>query len=220
VRAHYQSLAALFDYPGADYAALAERARRDLAAHYPAAAERLATFAAALPAGVTQLQEIFTRSFDVQAITTLSVGYLVFGDDYKRGELLANLGREHRAAGVDCGRELPDHLPNVLRLLAQWQDEPLRTELVEEILRPALRRMLAEFAPERMEERNRLYARHFRTLIDAPARGATMFREPLAALACVLDEDFPPGEPRPSELENDFLRSLSRELDLESGKAR
>ena len=70
-------------------------------------------------------REIHTRSFEVQSITTLDVGYVAFGDDYKRGELLVNLNREHEAVGVDCGSELPDHLPNVLRLMARWQDPEL-----------------------------------------------------------------------------------------------
>ncbi len=71
----------------------------------------------------------------------------MFGDDYKRGELLVNLNREHGAAGIDCGDELPDHLPNVLRLLARWEDRELAAEFAEEILHPALERMVAEFEP-------------------------------------------------------------------------
>jgi nitrate reductase assembly molybdenum cofactor insertion protein NarJ len=51
---------------------------------------------------------------------------------------MVNLGREQRAAGVAVGSELPDHLPNVLRLIAVWPDRDLVAELVSEILRPAL----------------------------------------------------------------------------------
>ena len=71
----------------------------------------------------------------------------MFGDDYKRGELFVNLNREHAKAGVDCGSELPDHLPNVLRSIAKWEHEELVAEFVEEILHPALARMIAEFEP-------------------------------------------------------------------------
>ena len=91
------------------------------------------------------MQEIFTRSFDVQAITTLGVGYVMFGDDYKRGELLVNLNREHREAGVECGTELPDHLPNVLACSAGGRIRRSSAEFVEEILHPALRMMIEEF---------------------------------------------------------------------------
>ena len=217
---HYDALAALFDYPDVNYAARVEAARRSLGAAYPDARAQLEIFEAAVrDATVTELQEVFTRSFDIQAITTLSVGYLLFGDDYKRGELLANLNREHRAAGVDCGCELSDHLPNVLRLLARWPDHDLVTELVQEVVRPAVERMIAEFAPARMEQRNRLYAKHFKTLIASSAERGTMFREPLAALAAVLDRDFQRIERKPPARNNDFLESLGRELDIEEVKS-
>jgi nitrate reductase assembly molybdenum cofactor insertion protein NarJ len=217
---HYDEFAALFDYPDADYPAGVWAAHVAVADHCPEAAARLETFAATLPDAVHETQEIFTRSFDVQAITTLSVGYLLFGDDYKRGELLANLNREHREAGVDCGRELSDHLPNVLRLMARWPDRALVTELVQEVVRPAVERMLAEFGPERMAQRDRLYAKHFKTLIAASAERGTMFREPLAALAAVLDRDFERAEPKPAERNSDFLQSIGRELDIEASEGR
>ena len=55
------------------------------------------------PEALDEVQEVFTRSFDVQSITTLGVGYVMFGDDYKRGEMLVNLNRELRDAGIDPG---------------------------------------------------------------------------------------------------------------------
>ena len=216
---HYEELAALFDYPDAGYPAKVSAARKGVAG-CSAAAARLEVFAAVLPDAVVELQEIFTRSFDVQAITTLSVGYLLFGDDYKRGELLARLNREHRDAGVDCGRELSDHLPNVLRLLARWPDRELATELVQEVVRPAVEHMIAEFGPERTQQRDRLYAKHFKTLIAASAERGAMFREPLAALLAVLDGDFERAAPRPPARNSDFLQSIGREMDIEASEGR
>jgi hypothetical protein len=115
---------------------------------------------------------------------------------------------------------LSDHLPNILRLMARWQDQELVAELVAEIVRPAVGRMIAEFGPERMEERSSLYAKHFRTLIaSSPARGR-IFREPLTALAAVLDRDFPGTARQRPEVDNDFLRSIGRELDIEGNDGR
>jgi nitrate reductase molybdenum cofactor assembly chaperone len=226
--AHYEMLAALFEYPGRDYPAQVQRICDLLESRYPLAAAQLDRFAKALPSeGKTfseeeldEVQEIFTRSFDVQSITTLSVGYVMFGDDYKRGELLVNLNREHREAGVECGTELPDHLPNVLRLIAGWRDPEMVVEFVEEILHPALERMIAEFGSQRMEQRNSLYKKHFKTLIATSAERGTIFREPLAALVAVLKEDFGLSEWKPPERENDFLRSIGRELDIEASEGR
>lgn len=225
---HYERFAALFDYPDADYPARVRAAQASAATHCPQAAELLETFAGELPSvrgaltppGVADLQEIFTRSFDIQAITTLSVGYLIFGDDYKRGDLLSHLNREHRAAGVDCGSELSDHLPNLLRLMARSGDQELVTELAQEIVRPAVAKMLAEFGPERMERRNKLYAKHFGTLIASSPERRMIFREPLAALAAVLDRDFERIERKLPERSGDFLQSIGRELDIEATEGR
>lgn len=219
----YGRLAPLFDYPREDYPALVESARRLLSTSHPHAARQLESFAAVLPSaaqmlsrdGLDEMQEVFTRSFDVQATTTLSVGYIAFGDDYKRAELLVNLSREHRAAGVECGTELADHLPNILRLIARWQEQDLVTEFVHEILHPSVEQMIAEFGSERIEERNRLYQKHFKTLIDSSATRGTIFRQPLVALLMVLEQDFELSEPRQPERQSDFLRSIGRELDIE-----
>ena len=225
---HYRELAPLFEYPGQDYPARVKAVCKLLEGRYPLAAVDLNAFAIALPSqngafpapALDEMQEIFTRSFDVQSITTLSVGYIVFGDDYKRGELLVNLNREHREAGVDCGSELSDHLPNVLRLIARWRDEEIVVEFVEEILHPALERMISEFDTARMEQRNRLYEKHFKTLIASSAERATIFRMPLMALLAVLTVDFGLSERRHQERESDFLRSIGRELDIETSEGR
>jgi nitrate reductase molybdenum cofactor assembly chaperone len=222
---HYELLAVLFEYPDKDYPASVRRAAAAVARVYPHAAADLDRFAESLPAGaetlspeaLDEMQEIFTRSFDVQAITTLSVGYVAFGDDYKRGELLVNLNREHREAGIECGSELSDHLPNILRLMARWSDRETMVELVEEILRPAVRQMIAEFGPERMEQRNRLYKKHFKTLIATSAGRGAIFSMPLVALAAVLDHDFALRERAQPKPKSDFLRSLRQELDIEAG---
>ncbi len=218
--AHYEQLAALLDYPGEDYPGRVRRACRLLESRCALAAAELNAFAKALPSELEEVQEIFTRSFDVQSITTLGVGYVMFGDDFKRGELLVNLSREHDEVGLDCGTELPDHLPNVLRLIARWQDQELVLEFVEEILHPALEGMIAEFEPQRMKQRNGLYKKHFKTLIVSSAERGTIFRGPLAAVLEVLKEDFGLSEWKPPEQDNDFLRSIGRELDIEANEGR
>ena len=228
IRAHYEQLAPLFEYPGPDYPAHVRLARESLGNRYPVAVAELDAFALALPSetgtfsteALNDMQEIFTRSFDVQSITTLGVGYVMFGDDYKRGELLVNLNREHREAGVDCGTELPDHLPLVLCLLARWPDPEIVGEFVEEILYPALEKMIAEFGPERMEQRNRLYKKYFKTLITSSEERGTIFRAPLAAVNAVLAEDFHPSPPERPERGSDFLRAVGRELDIEAHEGR
>jgi nitrate reductase molybdenum cofactor assembly chaperone len=226
---HYERLGALFDYPDADYPARVAEARDALVTGFPTAARHLEAFARGLPGGeasrletrvLNEVQEIFTRSFDVQSITTLSVGYVMFGDDYKRGELLVNLSRELDAAGIDCGVELPDHLPNVLRLLARWEDPELAREFVQEILYPALRMMIEEFGAARMEQRDRLYRKHFKTLIASSAERGSMFCNSLMAVVAVLERDFDLSAPSVAPRGNDFLGFVGRELDIELTEGR
>jgi len=220
--AHYDYLAA------ADYPAQVQKAYDLLEERYPLAAAELQPFVEQTQTeggtyteeALDEIQEIFTRSFDVQAITTLGVGYVMFGDDYKRGELFVNLSREYADAGIYCGTELADHLPTVLRLIARWQDEDLVAELVEELLHPALHQMIAEFGSQRCQQRNKLYQKHYKTLIASSASRGTMFRAPLAALLEVLKEDFTLSDWKPPEQDNDFLQSLGRELDIEDNAGR
>ena len=226
--AHYDLLADLFEYPQADYPQRVETARRALEGSCPEAAERIAELAAMLPKSdgtlseeaLDEVQEVFTRSFDVQSITTLGVGYVVFGDDYKRGELLVNLNRELREVGVDTGTELSDHLPTVLRLLPLWQDTETMQEFAEQIMHPALVTMISEFGTERMEQRNKLYQKHYKTLIRSSAERGVIFREPLQALLLVLKKDFALGTLKQPEQRSTFLASIGREMDIEAKGSR
>jgi len=94
---------------------------------------------------ILQQQEYYMKTFDVQAVCHLDLGYMLFGEDYKRAQLLVNLQTEHTAAGVDCGSELGDHLPNVLMLLSKTTDPDFAEELGFIITTPAVRFMLTKF---------------------------------------------------------------------------
>ncbi len=215
--AHYLQLADLLDYP---QEGLGDRLRQiypALDAGYPEAAEGLKQFERLIePLSLPSLQELYLRTFDVQAITTLDVGYVLFGDDYKRGKLLVNLTREHRQAGVDCGSELADHLPNVLRLIATMQDQACRTELVKYIVAPALRKMILEFDPGRVDRKNQVYRKHHKTLLEAPPGYGIAYRWVLEAVYRVLKQDFNLEEPPPaSSAQQGFLPAISGEMEIE-----
>lgn len=212
----YAVLADLYAYPTEGYLERIDRVREFLAEHYPAAAEYIDTFRRLLPSeDLEELQELYTRSFDVQAITTLDVGYVLFGEDYKRGELLSNLMREHRLAGNDCGTELGDNLPNLLRLMAKMQDEELVIELVEQILAPALRVMIGEFSPERLAKNDDLYHKHHKTVIEHNSEARTVYQNTLQALREIIHTDFELTETPLLEQTSDFLESLRTEMTIE-----
>ena len=218
-RYHLQLLASLFEYPDADYPDRVRDIKDILSGRYADATAELDRFIELLPANDLQkMQELFTRSFDVQAVTTLDVGYVLFGDDYKRGILLANLNREHRHAGIDTGTELADYIPNLLRLMAVIEDEEVLRDLAYAILAPALLEMIGEFSTERIQKRNKSYEKHYKTLIETPAvavEAVTLYQFALKSLYAVLKQDFALIETMPLQRSNDFLASVSRENEIE-----
>src|SRR3990170_6411017 len=165
--AHYSHLAELLDFPGPEFAARGRALSGLLRESHPDAALEVEHFLDAIPRRTLDLQELHTRTFDVQSLTTLDIGYVLFGDDYKRGALLSNLNREHAQAENDCRGELADHLPNLLRLIPKLKDQDLLEELVEQILVPALMLMIREFDPARIAKKNANYRKHYKTIIDS-----------------------------------------------------
>lgn len=214
---HYNKLAGLFVYPDAGFVPMVQQVQAMLDNRYPEAGAMIKPFTQFVSgASQTELEELYTRSFDVQAITTLDIGYVLFGDDYKRGALLVNLNREHREAGIDCRGELADHLPNILHLLGRMREPELRAELIEKVVAPALQKIISEFNPERLEAKNRIYKKHHKTLIERSESYGTIYRYPLEALYMVLQADFEIREIQPFSRSAGFLKSVGTEMDIES----
>lgn len=65
------------------------------------------------------LQEEYSRIFDLSAATCLNLSYHKYGDERERGAALARLSGVYREAGYETtARELPDFLPLVLEFLS------------------------------------------------------------------------------------------------------
>lgn len=145
-RYNYQLIADLFRYPDENLTSKAKALldifkQQNLSQH-----DKLAFFVASIEKlKVKEQQEYFMKTFDVQAICFLDIGYMMFGEDYKRAQLLVNLQKEHTVAGVDCGTELADHLPNVLCLLSKTVNTEFAEELGFIITSPVVRFMLTKF---------------------------------------------------------------------------
>jgi len=214
---HYALLAGLYQYPDAGYPQKVKDIQNFVDSNYPEACEDMDTFAELLPAhDLNKMEELYIRSFDVQSVTTLDIGYVLFGDDYKRGELLANLNREHTQTDNDCGSELGDHLPNLLRLISKLDDQDLIVEMIEELIVPALTKMISEFEPGRMKKKNELYKKHYKTLIETPEDGSLMYLSCLKVLDKVIRKDFSIVDKPEKRQTIDFLQSLDTEIEIEN----
>lgn len=212
----YHLLAKLFIYPETNYADEIKNVQYYLEKNHKEAAETLNPFSNFVEnSPLHTLEELFTRSFEVQAVTTLDLGYLLFGDDYKRAELLVNLNREHNTVNNDCGNELSDHLPNVLSLLPMLNDYELRFELVNLVVAPALMKMLDDFRPEMLEKKNQVYKKHHKTLIDQPADYALIYHLPIKVVMNFISSDFDIKLADHASKASGFLGALDQEMEIE-----
>lgn len=213
---HYDLLASLFSYPEEKLRIDSEAAHRLLESKYISASKFFNEFYLfSKSISLIKWQEIFTRTFDVQAITTLDLGYVLFGDDYKRGELLVNLSKEHKNYNIDCGSELGDHLPNVLRLLTQLTDDDLKTDLIYLIIKPALHKISAEFDIDKIDKKNSVYKKHQETLIEPANNFGLIYQQLLMALIDVLQTDFPDSKFK-FDNEKTFTKEITNEIEIES----
>lgn len=142
----YDALAELLEYPSPALCAAAEVCGELLGPRCPEAAKAVRDFAAFV-AGEAQadLEELYTRSFDVEPMCCLEIGWHLFGENYHRGELLVRLRVAAREHGLPPSTELEDHLTVVLRLLARLDEAEDPRGLVEEATLPAIAKMLAGF---------------------------------------------------------------------------
>jgi nitrate reductase delta subunit len=135
------TLAELFEYPRDGHASRIRSLVAQLGDTAPEAAadlEPLARFAETSSLG--DAEELYVRTFDANAERALEVGWQVFGEQYERGAFLVDLRGRMRALGVAESPELPDHLTQVLRLLARMDEDEART-LVQRAVAPSLRRV-------------------------------------------------------------------------------
>lgn len=131
----------LLSYPQPGYAASASALQRALALRFPEAAAQLADFVKfAESRSVEELEEEFTRTFELNPACALEVGWHLFGEEYARGLFLVRMREELRRHGLEEDRELPDHLTQVLGLLAAMQPESA-APFVRACVWPALWRM-------------------------------------------------------------------------------
>lgn len=144
--AHYKLLAEMFRYPAHDLKPYFGKWTDTIKNYAPELSGKLDQFYShIIEKPLSYQQEYYISTFDVQPVSSLDVGYVLFGEDYRRGLFLVNIKKEQIKACNDCGSELPDHLPNILTLLPEIQDPDLAEELIYSLLIPAIHEMIHKF---------------------------------------------------------------------------
>jgi nitrate reductase assembly molybdenum cofactor insertion protein NarJ len=168
---HYKLLAEMFRYPTDDLRTFTGKWKEIIHLYDPELLSKLNPFTLHIyEKPLSFQQEYYTGTFDVQAICFLDIGYVLFGEDYKRGVFLVNIKKEQFEACNDCGCELPDHLPNMLTLLPKMKDKALAEELIYSLLIPAIHEMLNKFS-----------------------NGNNLYKGLLEILVTIMETDYPVG---------------------------
>ena len=188
---HYRAFADVFRYPSESFPEEILRCRNVLKDRYPKVLECFDTFAQwAANTPLNELEEVYTKTFHIQAICYLDLGFVIFGEDYKRGSFLVNMKNKQEAAKNDCGNELPDNLVNVLTLIPLVHDYAFRDELVGLIIIPALEKMLGEFSTARMELRTKMLKKKHHAVLQESQRNGNVYQFAIRALLDIFRQDF------------------------------
>ena len=190
-RDQYNKLANLFRYPDESYKQnVAECAKMLKENYHEAYAEILPFLQFVETKDLYEIEEVFGKTFHIQAICFLDLGYVLFAEDYKRGEFLVKMKDEQRRANNDCGDELADNLPNVLTLMTLMEDQEFLEEFAVRIMEPALSKMLAEFDTARMELKDKVRKKKQKVILMEDMENKNIFQYAIQSLLYVVKEDF------------------------------
>lgn len=188
---HYTLLAELFRYPNKDIKTTVTKIQQFLDSNYQEAGAEFKRFSEFIDQTTfPEIEEIFQKTFHIQAICFLDIGYVIFAEDYKRGEFLVNMKAEQEKYNNDCEGELADNLPYVLRLMPIHKDEAFINELVVMALIPALEKMLSEFDAAKTQIREKVMNKKQKVVIMEGIKDGNIYKNTLSSLIMVLKKDF------------------------------
>tara|TARA_R110000782_G_scaffold270436_1_gene370935 strand:+ start:9185 stop:9907 length:723 start_codon:yes stop_codon:yes gene_type:complete len=188
---HYTLLAELFRYPNQDIKTTVNEIQVFLDKNYPDAGDEFNRFSEFIANSTFyQIEEIFQKTFHIQAICFLDLGYVIFAEDYKRGEFLVNMKVEQEKYNNDYGHELADNLPYVLRLLPLHKDENFINELVVMVMIPALEKMLSEFDAAKVKIREKVMNKKQKVVIMEGIKDGNIYKNVISAVLQVFKIDF------------------------------
>ncbi len=158
-REYFDALADLLAYPRPDVDAALVRAQHALDACLahdgllePVARETFALFlAAAAGMSVGEREELYTRTFDVNPVATLDLGWHLYGEQYERGAFLVRMREALRRTAVEETTELPDHLTQALRALGRMEEDEAAA-FTAAAVGPAVHKILAGFEGRTVEK--------------------------------------------------------------------
>lgn len=204
---YYKGFADLLDYPNSQTVDDAIKLISKLESDLPEAAAELGYYLDFVKdVDLDRIEEVYTKTFHIQAICYLDLGYVMFGEDYKRGEFLVNMKKEQREANNDTGENLADFLPNVLTLVPKLENDEFRNELAGRVLLPSIQKMLDEFRSARMIAREKMLKKKHNAILMEGEQNGNIYKHVLNALQVLVKADF--GELTYASVEADPKEAL------------
>ena len=93
---------------------------------------------------IEEMEELYTRTFDINPVANLEIGWHLYGEQYERGAFLVKMRGLLRTHHIEESAELPDHLTHVLCLLGKME-KAVADEFAAKYLLPALDKILEGF---------------------------------------------------------------------------
>jgi nitrate reductase delta subunit len=119
------------------------------------------------------MQELYTRTFEINPVCALEVGWQLFGERYERGTFIVKMRQTLRDLDLPESTELPDHLPHVLQALDRLNQEEA-AQFAQLFVSTAVKKMIDGF-----KDNNNIYRDilngilcEVRSQYNLPAQGA------------------------------------------------
>lgn len=137
----------VLSYPDTNTVSRSEKLYNELSKVDPASSDIFFPFVKKIQSmEVSEIEELYTLTFDIQAVCCIDLGYVLFGEDYRRGEFLVNVSAMQKEFNPQIeSSELADHLPNVLLLISKMPEDQLKQDFIQRVIMPALDKILQSF---------------------------------------------------------------------------
>lgn len=110
------------------------------------------------------IKELYLSTFDIHSIICLDIGYLYFGEDYKRAFFLLKLNEEYKKTGISVKKEMPDSLYNLIFIFFLSKEFSFVKKFIEKMIFSILGSIILEFNFDRVFEKNNFYINFFKLL--------------------------------------------------------
>ncbi len=142
------ALGALLAYPDGTFGERLAACARELAAVPLEVSSAFESFRSLVAdKDVRELEELYTRTFDMNPACSLEVGWHLFGEQYERGAFLVRMRQEMRRFALAEDHELPDHMVHALSVASRMEAGEAR-RFESESIAPAVRKILEGMAEE------------------------------------------------------------------------